>query len=208
MVCHLELFQSEQRILEMVRDGLENGAPCQLVLPVDRAKGVRVPRGVASVAKRTNRIRIISANGDDLPDNTAMELSDSKLPGEAPWSIPLPRWNTSEVLSFLKEDELETGGSRNILVVVQAPDRAGDFLRLVSGVASVPTADSLSRPKELKVSKNPIELIEGSFPGNRASAFPLLGGDHPRRYGSLSRAANILRTFRLRGTIGPVGIGC
>lgn len=173
-VCHLEFFQVEQRILEGVREGLGRGSPCKLSLPKNRPEGSKVPRRVASAGKRPDRIRIISANGEVLPGDTTMEFSDTSQAGEAPWLICLAQWNPAEVLSLLNEDERETGGTRNILVVVEASDHAGDFLRLVSGVASVPTGDSLGKTTQLRVGRTPIELINGELPVEPGQRFPLL----------------------------------
>lgn len=178
-ICHLELFQVEQRILEAVRAGLGEGSPCKLTLPKNRPEGSKVPRRVASAGKRPDRIRIISANGEVLPGDTAVEYSDTSQVAEAPWLICLAQWNPAEVLSYLNEDERETGGTRNILVVVEAPDHAGDFLRLVSGVASVPSGDSLGKSKQLRVGKKPIELIAGELPVKPGQRFPLLEGRPP-----------------------------
>lgn len=173
-VCHRKAFLAEKKILDAVRSGLTNGNQCRLVLAADRPKKERIPKRLASAAKRMDRIRIISARGHSLGAETALEIVKKNGPVEAPWLVLLSRWDTSEVLALLKEDHQETGGTRDLMVVIEEADHAGDFLRLVSAIASVPGGRSLKKMKQMRVGERAIEIQEGILPTAIGQRFPRL----------------------------------
>jgi len=175
-VCHPEVFRMEREILETLRAGLGRGSNCRLVVPSGDSKAPKVSRSLASAAHRRDRVRIVSAKGKALDGEAVLELKNGSRGREAPWLILLRRWNAAEVRRFLSEDRKETGGKRDIMVVVEEADHAGDFVRLASQIASVAEAGSLGRARQLRFDGKVIEIQPDGLPRYGSRRFPPLEG--------------------------------
>ncbi len=181
-VCHPEVFRVEQEIMSIVREGLGKGHRCRLVQSergLTDSNATVISRSLHSAAGRADRVRIISAQGRSLDHGVNMECASPKAEAETPWLLQIPRWNRDEVRAHLDEDERETGGRRDILIVVEECAHAGDFLQLASQIASIPAAESLARARQLKVHRQPLEFVDGSLPTKTKGRLPPFKGRKP-----------------------------
>ncbi len=163
--CHRDLFETEQIILNFVRDGLDKGKPGRIKSPA-----VKVSRHFLAALARADRVRIVSLEGRGLPD---LALSPLMAGDSAPILLTLDQWNPLKVKSLLEKNQ-----KVDVIIAINESPRAGDFLGVVGQIVSAPEK-KLTNRRRFYISKHSFDVERGKIPEAVGDAIGVEGLNGP-----------------------------